>query len=352
MEGLAAERGPPLRAARRRAPGEALSWFREARRGPCGHDGRPRRNMLLPSAAGVPGRPPSRPAAVAAGRRARRGGSCRRASARSRTSIRRSWPTTSSGRAAGGRLGERARRDRRSGRPGRADVARRCTPAPSTTPASAGLAGALRGRSSSPASASLPAILGMERPARPGATSRSCSARRSRGADHPPSVPGMRLQRGCAPLRRQEATSCWPVAAGARARTAGSAACASHRPTRPGAAGGAVVLATGGFASGGIELDSAAGARNRRSACRSRAPESARRARAATSTTSPCARRPGGRRAHAPGRPRRATRLGQPARGGAIVGRRRAVAREVRRGHRHRGAVTGAATRAILEETA
>ncbi len=140
------------------------------------------------------------------------------------------------------------------------------------------------------------------------------------------------------PCGRPGAGWCWASRAvgveGAGGRGHRGARASRRRASAPLPAD-AVVLATGGFASGGIELDSRGGAaRDRRRPAGARP----RRGRAAPLPAplrppAPAARRPRGRRADAPGRRGRGAGLGQPARRRRPGGGRRAVAREVRRGH-------------------
>ena len=263
LERLAAERpGHPYAALAPEPLGEALSWFREATEG-LGHEGDPGRNMLLPSAAGAARPTALAPAAVAAGRL---DGQVRIVAVGLR-SLKDFYPAFLAENLERARLPEGTSVSARavevdwSGRPGWADVA---------TPVHARaldhpeerrrLAGELRPLIEPGELVVLPAMVGMERPVEAWSDLQDLlGAPVAEVPTIPPSVPGMRLQRALVALLRAAGGDLvlGPSATGLEGANGRVSGVRVHQAQRTRALpADAVVLATGGFASGGIALDS------------------------------------------------------------------------------------------------
>ena len=260
---LAAERPDHPYAALAPEPlGEALSWFREATAG-LGHEGDAGRNMLLPSAAGAARPTAFAPAAIATGRL---DGAMRVVAVglRSLKDFHPAFLAENLSRAAlpdGGSVTARAVEVDWSGRPGWADVA---TPVHARALDHPGerrrLADELRPLLEPGEVVALPAILGLERPVDAWSDLQDLlGAPVAEVPTIPPSVPGMRLQRALVALLRAAGGDLvmGPSATGVEGANGRVSGVLVHQALRTRALpADAVVLATGGFASGGIDLDS------------------------------------------------------------------------------------------------
>jgi glycerol-3-phosphate dehydrogenase subunit B len=265
---LAAERPDHPYAALAPEPlGEALAWFREATAA-LGHEGDPARNMLLPTAAGAARPTALAPAGVAAGRLT----GTQRVVAVGLRSLKDFYPAflaENLGRAAlpdGASVTARALQIGWSARPDWADVAAPVHARALDLPAErARLAAELRPLVEPGELVLLPALVGMARPVEAWRDLQDrLGAPVAEVPTIPPSVPGMRLQAALVARLREAGGDLvlGPTAEGldgANGRVSGVRVRAALRGrTLP---ADAVVLATGGFASGGIVLDSHGGLR-------------------------------------------------------------------------------------------
>jgi glycerol-3-phosphate dehydrogenase subunit B len=242
--------------------GAALAWFRDLVPG-LRYAGDPERNLLLPTAVGVARPTALAPASIAAGD-LRKGGRLAVVGLRSMKDF---FPSLLADNLPRADLPDGARVEARpveittSARPGRADVAGPVHARGFDDPAlRRALADELRPRLEPGETVALPAVLGLERAGEAWDDLQDLlGAPVMEIPTLPPSVPGMRLQRaliealGAAGGRLLLGPPAVGVEGGAGRVTGVRVRDAARTRALP---ADAVVLATGGFAAGGIELDS------------------------------------------------------------------------------------------------